>query len=83
MKVKRGKKSKQETKIVELDNNIVREYLKSHLTQKLSINYLKKALNIKRTKVLYYCMNSAHIERVKPWEVGSSKYNINVFKYKI
>lgn len=82
MKVKRGKKSNQENKIVELDNNIVRDYLKEHNAKKLSVNYLKRELNIKSRKVLYYCQHSNHIEQVKPWEVGSSKHTVDVFKYK-
>jgi hypothetical protein len=82
MKVKRGKKSNQENKIVELDNNTVREYLKEHNAKKLSVNYLKKALNIKKSMVLYYCLHSNHIQRVIPHEVGSYKHQISVFKYK-
>jgi hypothetical protein len=83
MKVKHSQKSKQENKIIELDVNVVRDYLESHPTQKLSVNYLKKALKIKKSKVLYYCMNSVHIERVEPWEVGSYKHTVDVFKYKM
>lgn len=82
MKVKRDKQSNQEKKIVELDNNIVRDFLKEHNTKKLSVNYLKRELNIKSRKVLYYCQHSNHIEPVKPWEVGSSKHTVDVFKYK-
>uniref|UniRef100_A0A6C0KYP5 Uncharacterized protein n=1 Tax=viral metagenome TaxID=1070528 RepID=A0A6C0KYP5_9ZZZZ len=82
MKVKRSKNSKQENKILELDNNIVRDYLKEHNTKKLSLNYLKKALNLKKSKVLYYCHHSNDIEKVKPHEVGSYRYSIDVFKYK-
>ena len=82
MKVKHSKNSKQTNKIIELDNNIVRDYLKEHNTKKLSVNYLKKALNIKKSMVLYYCLHSNHIQRVIPHEVGSYKHQINVFKYK-
>jgi len=82
MKVKYSKNSKQTNKIIELDNNIVRDYLKEHNTKKLSLNYLKKALQLKKPKVLYYCHNSNHIEQVNPHEVGSYKYQVNVFKYK-
>ena len=79
---KRSQKTTEIKKIIELDNNPVREYLKNHPTKKLSINYIKKAINIKRAKVLYYCINSAYIERVNPWEVGSYKSAVDVFKYK-
>ena len=37
MKVKYSKNSKQTNKIIELDNNIVRDYLKEHNTKKLSL----------------------------------------------
>lgn len=82
MKVKYSKNSTQANKIVELDSNIVRDYLKEHNTKKLSLNSLKKALQLKKSKIIYYCQNSNHIERVKPHEVGSYKYQVNVFKYK-
>ena len=82
MKVKYSKNSTQINKIVELDNNIVRDYLKEHNAKKLSVNYLKKVLQLKRSKVLYYCQNSNHIEQVSPREVGSYKHSVDVFKYK-
>lgn len=82
MKVKRSKNTTQANKIVELDSNIVRDYLNEHNAKKLSVNYLKRELNIKSRKVLYYCQHSNHIEQVKPWEVGSSKHTVDVFKYK-
>lgn len=82
MKVKRSKNTTQANKIVELESNIVRDYLKEHNTKKLSLNFLKRALNLKMTKVLYYCQNTNHIEKVKPHEVGSYKHSIDVFKYK-
>ena len=82
MKVKYSKNSKQANKIVELDSNIVRDYLKENNTKRLSLNSLKKALQLKRSKVLYYCQNSNHIEQVKPYEVGSYKHSVDVFKYK-
>lgn len=82
MKVKYSKNSKQANKIVELDSNIVRDYLKENNTKRLSLNYLRKALQLKRSKVLYYCQNSNHIEQVSPREVGSYKHSVDVFKYK-
>lgn len=82
MKGKYGKNSKQTNKIVELDNNIVRDYLKEHNSKKLSVNYLKRELKLKPSKVLYYCLHSNHIQRVIPREVGSYKHQISVFKYK-
>lgn len=82
MKVKYSKNSKQTNKIVELDSNIVRDYLKEHNTKKLSLNSLRKALQLKKSKVLYYCQNSNHIEQVSPREVGSYKHSVDVFKYK-
>ena len=82
MKVKYSKNYKHANKIVELESNIVRDYLKEHNTKKLSLNYLRKSLQLKKSKVLYYCQNSNHIERVSPHEVGSYKYQVSVFKYK-
>ena len=54
MKVNHSKNKNQliQRKITELDDNVAREYLKSHPTQKLSKNYLKKTLNIKREKMM-------------------------------
>lgn len=72
----------QDKKIVELNNNVVRDYLKEHPTQNLSVKYLKNKLKLKRSRVLYYCLHSNHIERVAPHEVGSYKHSVSVFRYK-
>jgi hypothetical protein len=69
-------------KIVELDINPIREYLKNNQCKKLSVNTLRKLLTIKRAKVLYYCQNSNNIRKVTPWEVGTCKRDVNVFAYK-
>jgi len=82
MKVKRSKNTTQANKIVELESNIVRDYLNEHNQKKLSLNSLRKALKLKKSKVLYYCQNTNHIEKVKPHEVGSYKHEVSVFKYK-
>ena len=42
MKVKHNKKTKQTQKIIELDNNPVREYLKSQQGKILSVEHLQK-----------------------------------------
>ena len=84
MKVKKKQVKIVENKIVELDVNPVREYLKNNSSKKLSINYLKKNIpgNIKKPKIYYYCTNSNFIRKVNPLEVGSGKMNVNVFQYK-
>tara|TARA_Y100000389_G_scaffold171572_1_gene179314 strand:- start:3135 stop:3392 length:258 start_codon:yes stop_codon:yes gene_type:complete len=84
MKVKKKQLKKLENKIVELDVNPVREYLKSNTSKKLSIDYLKKKIpgNIKKRKIYHYCTNSNFIRKVNPLEVGSGKINVNVFQYK-
>lgn len=82
MKVKHGKNTKQANKIVELESNVVRDYFKKQNPKKLSLNSLKRALNLKKSKVLYYCLHSNHIEQVQPQEVGSYKHEVSVFKYK-
>ena len=85
MKVKHSKKTNQEKKIIELDINPVREYLKENPTKKLSIRYLKTHLtgHMKIRQIYYYCTHSNFIERSKPFEVGSHKTKLNVFNYKI
>lgn len=84
MKVKKKKVKQVKNKIVELDVNPVREYLKNNSSKKLSINYLKKNMpdNIKKPKIYYYCTHSNFIRKVNPLEVGSGKMNVNVFQYK-
>ena len=55
MKVKHSKKTKQTQKIIELDNNPVREYLKSQQGKILSVEHLqKKSTSIieKKTNIL-------------------------------
>jgi len=83
MKVKHSKKSTKTKKIIELDNNPVREYLKNHPTKILSINYLQKnmQLRLKKRQIYYYCTNSNFIENVNPLEVGSGKTKLNIFRY--
>lgn len=68
-------------KIVELDNNPVREYLKENSSKKLSVNTLRNNLSIKKSKALFYCKNSKYIRNVNPCEVGSYKYSLDVFTY--
>lgn len=83
MKVKHNKKTKQTQKIIELDNNPVREYLKAYPTKILSIHHLKKNLpeTMKKRQIYYYCTHSNFIERAQPIEVGSGKEKLNIFKY--
>lgn len=85
MKVKHSKKKVEVNKIIELDNNPVREYLKNNPTKILSINNLQKnlPLRLKKRQIYYYCANSNHIQKVNPYEVGSYKHKLNVFKYKV
>lgn len=83
MKVKHSKKTKQTQKIIELDNNPVREYLKAQQGKILSVKYLQKNLpvSLKKRQVYYYCTHSNFIERAQPIEVGSGKEKLNIFKY--
>jgi len=84
MKVKHSKKKRSEVnKILELDNNPVREYLKNNPTKILSINNLQKnlPLRLKKRQIYYYCTNSNFIKRARPIEVGSGKHQLNIFKY--
>ena len=53
MKVKHSKKTKQTQKIIELDNNPVREYLKSQQGKILSVKYLQKNLPVSLKKDKY------------------------------
>ena len=75
MKVKHSKHSTTTKKIIELENNPVREYLKNHPTKILSIGYLQRnlPLGLKKRQIYYYCTNSNFIEIVEPLEVGSAK----------
>ena len=84
MKVNKKQVKNAENKILELDINPVREYLKNNSSKKLSINYLKKNLpeTIKKRQIYYYCSHSNFITKVKPLFVGSGKINVNVFQYK-
>lgn len=83
MKVKHSKKKVEKNKIIELDNNPVREYLKNNPTKILSINNLQKnlPLQLKKRQIYYYCTNSNFIKRAEPIEVGSGKQQLNIFKY--
>ena len=84
MKIKNKKSNVQEKKITELEVNPVRDYLKENPTKKLSIHYLKNhlAVPMKKRQIYYYCANSNHIQKVNPYEVGSYKHKLNVFKHK-
>ena len=83
MKVKHKKNTTDIPKIVELDNNPVREHLKNHPTKILSISNIQKnvPLQLKKKQVYYYCTHSNFIKRAEPNEVGSHKTKLNVFKY--
>ena len=82
MKVKKvNNKKNVSRKIIELDNNPGRDYLRTNPNKKLSVNNLHKILSVKRSKVLYYCKNSHYIRNVSPWEVGSYKHSLSVFTY--
>ena len=86
MKIKKIKKSVQhEKKIIELEVNPVRDYLKENPTKKLSIHYLKTHLtgHMNKRQIYYYCTHSNFIERAKPIGVGSHKTKLNVFNYKV
>jgi hypothetical protein len=72
-----------EKKIIELDVNPVRDYLQQNPNKKLSVHTLKTILSIKKRKIIFYCENSQHIQRVNPHDVGSYKEKLNVFEYKV
>ena len=60
MKVKKSKESNNRNpeKIIELDNNPVRDYLKNNPTKILSIHYLKKNLPLRlKKRQIYYLLH--------------------------
>lgn len=62
-------------------DNIVENYLKENIGKSLSIKNISKQLSIKRRLAIYMVNHSTNIEKVKPYQVGSGKYNLLVFKY--
>jgi len=64
-----------------IKDNIVENYLKENAGKSLSIKNIYKQLCIKRRLAIYMANHSKNIEKVKPFVVGSGKYNLLVFKY--
>ena len=61
--------------------NEVENFLKTSPNTIYSIKTLSKRLNMRKKHVFYLYKISDHIEKVKPFEVGSKKYKLNIFKY--
>lgn len=61
--------------------NEVEEFLKCSPNTIYSIKTLSKRLNMRKKHVYYLYKISDHIEKAKPFEVGSNKYDFNIFKY--
>jgi len=64
-----------------IKNNIVENYLKENIGKSLSIKNIYKQLCISKKLAIYMANHSTNIEKVKPFDVGSGKYNLLVFKY--
>lgn len=62
--------------------NDVEECLMLNKGIKLSVKSLAKRTGLRTKQVRYLCFNSKNIRKIDPMEVGSLKYEINVFTYK-
>ena len=67
--------------INELEDNPVRSFYEENPSVKLSLKTLSKRLGIKKKSVYFYIMNTNKVIKINPDEVGSNKYNLNVFKF--
>lgn len=59
--------------------NPIYEYLENGAGVKLSIKTLSKRLNINKRKVIFYCYQDQRIRKVKGFEVGTGKRELNIF----
>lgn len=61
--------------------NEVEDFLKNSPNTVYSIKTLSRRLNMKKKHVYYLYKISDHVTKVKPFDVGSNKYDFNIFKY--
>lgn len=59
--------------------NPIYDYLENGAGVKLSVKTLSKRLDMKKKKVLHYCYQDLRIRKVKGFEVGTGKREINIF----
>jgi len=67
--------------INELEDNPIRSFYEENPSVKLSLKTLSKRLGIKKKTVYFFIMNTNKVVKVNPLEVGSHKYDLNVFKF--
>jgi len=70
-----------ERKIAELDENPVREFLKSHVGVVYSRKNLAQKLNLSKSATHFFLTNSNYVRHCDPHEVGSGKDNLAVYTY--
>ena len=63
--------------------NPVEEHLKINDKKILSLRVLSKELNLKKKQIDYFVHNSNNIRNCEPIEVGSGRYKLNIYTYKI
>jgi response regulator of citrate/malate metabolism len=68
------------TVIKELAFNPVKDFLKTN-NKLLSCKKISQALNIKRSKVRYYCNNSKYIRSINYGEAGCYRRNLEIYKH--
>lgn len=78
--VNNSKSVDKKTVIKELAFNPVKDFLKTN-NKLLSCKTISQALNIKRSKVRYYCNNSNYIRPINYGEGGCYRRNVEIYKY--
>lgn len=78
--VNNSKSEDKKTIIKELAFNPVKDFLKTN-NKLLSCKTISRALNIKRSKVRYYCNNSNYIRPINYGEGGCYRRNVEIYKY--
>ena len=66
-----------------LPENEVENYLKENIGKNLSLRKIHKDLKISRRKILLLVKQSKYISPVKPLDVGSRAYFLDVYKYEL
>lgn len=78
--VNKSKSVDKKTVIKELAFNPVKDFLKTN-NKLLSCKKISQALNIKRSKVRYYCNNSNYIRFINYGEAGCYRRNLEIYKH--
>ncbi len=65
-----------------LHENEVENYLKENIGKNLSLRKMHKDLKLSRRKIISLVKQSKHISPVKPLDVGSRAYFLNVYTFK-